>query len=44
MRSELPTLELDSVFEAKEELAIAVKNALAKVMANYGYSIIQVRT
>lgn len=41
MRSELPTLELDSVFEAKEELALSVKNALAKVMSNYGYSIIQ---
>ena len=44
MRSQLPTLELDSVFEAKEELALAVKNALAKVMSTYGYSIIQART
>lgn len=41
MRSQLPTLELDSVFEAKEELALDVKNALGKVMLNYGYSIIQ---
>lgn len=43
MRAELPTLELDAVFEAKEELALAVKNALANVMSGYGYSIIQVR-
>jgi regulator of protease activity HflC (stomatin/prohibitin superfamily) len=42
MRSELPTLELDAVFEAKEELAIAVKNALAETMTSYGYQIIQV--
>jgi len=41
MRSQLPTLELDAVFEAKEELALAVKNALATVMSGYGYSIIQ---
>jgi regulator of protease activity HflC (stomatin/prohibitin superfamily) len=43
MRSELPTLELDAVFEAKEELAIAVKNALAETMTSYGYQIIQVK-
>jgi len=42
MRSQLPTLELDAVFEAKEELALAVKNALAEVMGSYGYQIVQV--
>jgi len=42
MRSELPTLELDAVFEAKEELALAVKNALADTMTGYGYQIVQV--
>jgi len=41
MRSQLPTLELDAVFESKEELALAVKNALANVMTGYGYSIVQ---
>jgi regulator of protease activity HflC (stomatin/prohibitin superfamily) len=41
MRSQLPTLELDSVFEAKEELAIAVKNALSETMTGYGYQILQ---
>jgi len=42
IRSELPTLELDSVFEAKEELALAVKNALSETMTQYGYQIMQV--
>jgi len=41
MRSQLPTLELDAVFEAKEELAIAVKNALSETMTGYGYQILQ---
>lgn len=41
MRSQLPTLELDAVFEAKEELALAVKNALQEQMSEYGYQILQ---
>lgn len=41
MRSQLPTLELDAVFEAKEELAMAVKQALTSVMSSYGYQILQ---
>jgi regulator of protease activity HflC (stomatin/prohibitin superfamily) len=41
MRSQLPTLELDAVFEAKEELAIAVKSALTETMTGYGYQILQ---
>mmetsp|Transcript_20219 Transcript_20219/g.34446 ORF Transcript_20219/g.34446 Transcript_20219/m.34446 type:complete len:171 (+) Transcript_20219:103-615(+) len=41
MRSQLPTLELDAVFEAKEELALAVKNALQETMSGYGYQILQ---
>lgn len=41
MRSQLPTLELDAVFEAKEELALAVKNALQVTMGEYGYQILQ---
>jgi hypothetical protein len=44
MRSQLPTLELDAVFEAKEELALAVKNALLDTMTTYGYQIVQVRS
>ena len=42
MRSQLPTLQLDAVFEAKEELALTVKNALTQVMTTYGYQIVQV--
>jgi regulator of protease activity HflC (stomatin/prohibitin superfamily) len=42
MRSQLPTLDLDRVFEAKEELAIEVKNALTDTMTSYGYQIVQV--
>jgi len=41
MRSQLPTLELDAVFEAKEDLALAVKNALSETMSEYGYQILQ---
>jgi regulator of protease activity HflC (stomatin/prohibitin superfamily) len=43
MRSQLPTLELDAVFEAKEELALAVNNTLGAIMTSYGYQILQVR-
>lgn len=41
LRAELPNLELDSVFEAKEELALSVKNALTQTMSQYGYQILQ---
>lgn len=41
LRSELPNLELDAVFEAKEDLAIAVKGALSETMTQYGYQILQ---
>eukprot|EP00553_Chaetoceros_curvisetus_P007228 CAMPEP_0204617692 /NCGR_PEP_ID=MMETSP0717-20131115/4589_1 /ASSEMBLY_ACC=CAM_ASM_000666 /TAXON_ID=230516 /ORGANISM="Chaetoceros curvisetus" /LENGTH=278 /DNA_ID=CAMNT_0051631291 /DNA_START=32 /DNA_END=868 /DNA_ORIENTATION=- len=42
LRAELPNLELDSVFEAKEELALTVKGALSATMGKYGYQIMQV--
>merc|ERR1711997_906249 len=32
LRAELPNLELDAVFEAKDELALTVKNALMETM------------
>jgi hypothetical protein len=41
MRAQLPTLELDAVFEAKEELALAVKQALTDTFTSYGYQILQ---
>merc|ERR1712086_1225911 len=34
-------LELDAVFEAKEDLALAIKNALSETMSDYGYQILQ---
>ena len=43
IRSELPTLELDAVFEAKEDLALAVKQSLSETMSRYGYQILQTR-
>jgi len=42
LRAELPNLELDEVFEAKDELALTVKNALSETMTQYGYQILQV--
>jgi len=42
LRAELPNLELDEVFEAKDKLAATVKNALAGTMTQYGYQILQV--
>lgn len=42
LRAELPCLELDSVFEAKEDLALSVKSALSETMTQYGYQILQV--
>lgn len=41
LRAEIPTLELDALFEAKEELAQTVKKALAQTMTQYGYQIMQ---
>mmetsp|Transcript_38942 Transcript_38942/g.94286 ORF Transcript_38942/g.94286 Transcript_38942/m.94286 type:complete len:282 (-) Transcript_38942:344-1189(-) len=40
MRAQLPTLELDAVFEAKEDLAVAVKQSLADTFTSYGYQIL----
>lgn len=42
LRAELPNLELDAVFEAKEDLALSVKSALTETMGKYGYQILQV--
>mmetsp|Transcript_6494 Transcript_6494/g.13391 ORF Transcript_6494/g.13391 Transcript_6494/m.13391 type:complete len:278 (-) Transcript_6494:202-1035(-) len=41
VRSVLPTMELDSAFEAKEEIALEVKNALKETMSSFGYQILQ---
>merc|ERR1711957_989926 len=44
IRAELPNLELDEVFEAKETLALAVKNALSATMGQYGDKILKVKS
>jgi regulator of protease activity HflC (stomatin/prohibitin superfamily) len=41
VRSAVPKMELDSAFEAKDDIAIAVKENLQSVMEDYGYSILQ---
>jgi regulator of protease activity HflC (stomatin/prohibitin superfamily) len=34
-------MELDAAFEAKEEIALEVKNALRETMKTFGFSILQ---
>lgn len=41
VRSIIPTMELDRAFEAKEEVAMKVKESLQQTMNEYGYAIIQ---
>lgn len=39
VRSTVPRIKLDQVFETKEEIAHAVRDELEKVMGTYGYAI-----
>ncbi|KDD76346.1 hypothetical protein H632_c259p1 [Helicosporidium sp. ATCC 50920] len=41
IRAQVPKMDLDDVFTAKEEIALAVKTELAKSMAGFGYAVIQ---
>lgn len=41
VRSTVPKIKLDDVFETKEEIALAVKEELTKSMHDFGYSILQ---
>jgi regulator of protease activity HflC (stomatin/prohibitin superfamily) len=41
IRAAIPTLELDNAFEAKDEVAQAVKTNLSRVMEDYGFIIIK---
>ncbi len=41
VRSEVPKMKLDSVFERKDDIAIAVKSELNEAMTGYGYDIIK---
>jgi regulator of protease activity HflC (stomatin/prohibitin superfamily) len=43
VRSTLPRMDLDDAFEAKEDVAKAVKASLEKTMHEYGYQIMQVK-
>ncbi len=42
IRSTLPKMTLDSAFEAKDDIAVSVKESLGQVMSEYGYQIVQV--
>jgi regulator of protease activity HflC (stomatin/prohibitin superfamily) len=41
VRARVPRIKLDDVFEKKDEIADAVKNELAHVMAEFGYGIVK---
>jgi regulator of protease activity HflC (stomatin/prohibitin superfamily) len=41
VRAKLPLLTLDQAFEAKDEIAVAVKDQLADIMDDFGYLIIK---
>ncbi|GKV22439.1 hypothetical protein SLEP1_g32313 [Rubroshorea leprosula] len=41
IRASVPKLELDSLFEQKNEIARAVEEELGKAMSNYGFEIVQ---
>jgi regulator of protease activity HflC (stomatin/prohibitin superfamily) len=41
VRSQVPKMNLDDVFEKKDDVADAVKHELATVMSDFGYSIIK---
>lgn len=41
VRAEVPKLELDDVFAKKDDIAMAVRQNIADVMEEYGYSIIK---
>ena len=41
VRARVPKMELDDVFERKDEIAVAVKQELAGEMGEFGYQIVQ---
>jgi len=41
VRAQVPKMNLDEVFTAKEEIAAAIKTELTKSMSGYGFQIIQ---
>ena len=41
VRAEIPKLQLDEVFERKDDVATAVKEELSQVMSDFGYGIVK---
>jgi len=41
VRAEVPRLELDDVFSKKDDIANAVRDSIANIMDDYGYSIVK---
>ena len=41
VRAEVPKLDLDEVFERKDDLSLAIKKELGEVMDNFGYIILK---
>ncbi len=41
VRAQVPTIDLDDVFERKDDIAIAVKTDLTQVMDDFGYGILK---
>lgn len=41
VRARVPVIKLDTVFETKDEIALAVKNELSEIMDDFGYSILK---
>jgi len=41
VRARVPKMELDAVFERKDEIAMAVKNELSGEMSDFGFQIVQ---
>lgn len=42
VRAEVPRIDLDQVFEQKEEIASAIKTTLTDIMTDFGYDIVNV--
>ena len=41
VRAQVPKMNLDDVFERKDDIAVAIKQELSEVMSNFGYEIVK---
>ena len=41
VRARVPVIKLDTVFETKDEIALAVRNELSQIMDDFGYTIVK---